>query len=172
MTIRSNDRMEAELTGWLRGLEPGGTPVALRVRTFADLRDEAERPRPRFVWLRPTVSAVVSLGAVALVAGAIMVLSVVLGGGHGVGGPGSVGPTGPDVPAGPSDGVVQVVTWDQNVTQNPVALLLYLLTTCLADAVAWAGGDARTCGPDLPGPSQPVAGAAQDDGQDHHGARR
>jgi hypothetical protein len=129
--------MEAELTGWLRGFEPGGTPVALRVRTFADLRDEAERPRPRFVWLRPTLSAVASLGAVALVAGAIMVLSVVLGGaGHGVGGPGQVGPTGPAIPAGPSDGVGQVGPV-YGSTQSPIALVLYLLLICVAGATAF-----------------------------------
>jgi hypothetical protein len=139
--------MEAELTAWLHGFEPGGTPVALRIRTFADLRDEAERPRPRFVWLRPTVSAAASLGAVALVAGAIMVLSVILGGsGHGVGGPGPVGPGGQGVSVVPGDEVGQAVTWYGGPTQNPVALLLYFLAICLAGAtvlvprVRWAAG--------------------------------
>jgi hypothetical protein len=147
MTNRSGDRMEAELSGWLRGLEPSGTPVALRVRTFADLRDEAERPLPRFVWLRPTLSAVASLGAVALAAGAIMVLSVILGSaGHGVGGPGQGAPVDPGVPVYPSDDGGQIGPWYTAPTQNPVALLFYLLAICIAGGAALLPRVQRTVG--------------------------
>jgi hypothetical protein len=58
----SNERMEAELSAWLRSLEPAGVPIALRIRTFADLRAEAETPRPRFARLVPALSATAQLG--------------------------------------------------------------------------------------------------------------
>jgi hypothetical protein len=71
------DRMETELTGWLTGLEPIGTPIALRLRTFADLREEAARPRPRLPWLMPAVSSIGSLGGVVIGASLIMLIAVV-----------------------------------------------------------------------------------------------
>jgi hypothetical protein len=69
--------MEAELTKWLDGLEPTGTPIALRLRTFADLREEVARPRRRFARLKPALSSVGSLGAVVIGASAIMLVAVV-----------------------------------------------------------------------------------------------
>jgi len=63
------DRMESELTRWLVGLEPVGTPVALRIRTFSDLRAEAARPRRRLPWLRPALSSMAALGSVVAGAG-------------------------------------------------------------------------------------------------------
>jgi hypothetical protein len=71
------DRMETELIGWLTGLEPTGAPIALRLRTFADLREEAARPRPRLPWLMPAVSSIGSLGAVVIGASLIMLIAVV-----------------------------------------------------------------------------------------------
>jgi hypothetical protein len=92
-TTARNDRMEAELTRWLSGLEPAATPVALRVRTFANLRDEAARPPQRLAWLRPALSSAASLSAVVLGLGFVAVLAVVSASqGHGTGGPGSAAP--------------------------------------------------------------------------------
>ena len=71
------DRMEAELTKWLGGLEPTGTPIALRFRTFADLREEAARPRPRLPWLRPALSSMASLGSVVAGAGLLVLLAII-----------------------------------------------------------------------------------------------
>ena len=71
------DRMEAELTRWLDGLEPTGTPIALRLRTFADLREEAARPRRRFARLKPALSSIGSLGAIVSGASLIMLVAVV-----------------------------------------------------------------------------------------------
>ena len=71
------DRMEAELTRWLDGLEPTGTPIALRLRTFADLREEAARPRRRFARLGPALSSIGSLGAIVIGASLIMLVAVV-----------------------------------------------------------------------------------------------
>ena len=71
-----NTRMETELAAWLRGLEPADTPPALRVRTFADLRTEADRPRRPFRLLVPASSAVASLGGVVFGAGCVLVLAV------------------------------------------------------------------------------------------------
>jgi len=72
----SYDRLEAELSTWLRGLEPGGTPPALRLRTFADLRAEAERPHGRLARLAPALSAAASLGSIVLLAFMLMLLAV------------------------------------------------------------------------------------------------
>jgi len=71
-----NARMEAELSTWLRGLEPPDMPLALRVRTFADLRTEADRPRRPFRLLAPALSAVTSLGGIVFGAGLVLVLAV------------------------------------------------------------------------------------------------
>ena len=71
------DRMESELGKWLGSLDPAGAPVALRLRTFADLREEAARPRHRFGGVIQSLSSVGSLGAVVIGASLIMLIAVV-----------------------------------------------------------------------------------------------
>jgi hypothetical protein len=81
-TRRSNapgempDRVESELARWLCELEPAGTPVALRLRAYADLRAEVDSPRPRLPWLRPAFSAFGSLGSVVVIAGLVLLLTM------------------------------------------------------------------------------------------------
>ena len=94
-----SDRMEAELAGWLRELEPGAMPIALRMRAFADLRTEAGRGRTRLPWLKPTFSSVVSTAAV-LAAGAVILFTVLAGQStSSAGAPGPVWPGPATVPA-------------------------------------------------------------------------
>jgi hypothetical protein len=76
MTAQSNARMEAELTRWLRGLEPAGTPISLRMRISADLRREAERPIQAHAGLRLAMSSIASLAAVVAGAGLVVLLAV------------------------------------------------------------------------------------------------
>jgi hypothetical protein len=71
------DRMESELGKWLGSLDPAGAPVALRLRTFADLREEAARPRHRFGGVIQSLSSVGSLGAVVIGASLIMLVALV-----------------------------------------------------------------------------------------------
>jgi hypothetical protein len=68
--------MEAELSAWLRRLEPAGTPIALRLRTFADLHAEAERPRRRLYWPVPGLSSVAGLVAIVLGIGLITMFAL------------------------------------------------------------------------------------------------
>ncbi|MGD0247960.1 MAG: hypothetical protein ABSB75_02805 [Candidatus Limnocylindrales bacterium] len=91
--VHAADRLELELAAWLAEFEPAATPVALRLRTYADLRDEAVRRRPVFAWLRPALSLAGSLFAIGGTAFALMAL-VALGGAvdrSGMGGGGQPG---------------------------------------------------------------------------------
>jgi hypothetical protein len=120
-----NDRMEAELAAWLRGLQPAGTPIALRLGTFADLRAEAERRRGRLPWLVPALSSLGSLAAIVLVLGLIVTLLALAGPrlGSAPGSavqpiPGSAGLP-PDEASGTSH-------------MDPAALAVLILASCLA----------------------------------------
>jgi hypothetical protein len=122
-----NDRMEAELAAWLCRFEPAGTPIALRLRTFADLAEEAERPRRRLPWLMPALSSAASLAAVVLGLGLIAALAIASASaslGHGVGSTVQPYPGGqlqpPEV-----DGMVAI-------TRDPVALLVLIVVSGLA----------------------------------------
>lgn len=127
----SNVRMEAELIKWLGGFEPAGTPIALRFRTFADLRAEADRPRRRLPWLLPALSSMASLGAVVFGAGLIMLLAVAGASvSQGVGGSGGVGPS--FVGGGAGSPPIDYVT--SSYGPDPVALLLLLVASVLAGA--------------------------------------
>ena len=87
----SGGLMEAELSNWLRGLEPGGTPISLRLQTLADLRRDAARPRPRFGWAMSAVSSAASLGTVVAAAGFMLLALVLVAGlGHTTGSAGGV----------------------------------------------------------------------------------
>jgi hypothetical protein len=118
----SHARIEAGLAKWLHGLEPAELPIALRLRTFADLREEAARPRRPLSWMLPALSSIAALGAVVLGAGLIMLL-VVAGAtlDHTAGGPGPVAPSG-QPPLG------------QTITSGPnlPALLVILVASGLA----------------------------------------
>jgi hypothetical protein len=70
------DRLERELAAWLARFEPAATPVALRLRSYADLRDQAERPGPRLAWLKPALSLAGSVAAIGGTAFALMALAV------------------------------------------------------------------------------------------------
>ena len=122
------DRMEAELTRWFTGLEPAGTPIAVRLRTFADLREEAARPRPRLPWLRPALSSMASLGSVVAGAGVILLLALVGASlDHGGRAAGSFGAAMPAIDTGsPSPGVYY------SYSPDPLPLLALLLFSALA----------------------------------------
>jgi hypothetical protein len=93
-TERPDVRLEAGLSDWLRTLEPAGTPIALRLRVSADLRNAADGPRRPLPWLLPALSSLVSTAAT--VAGIGLILFVALAGANvtsSVGGPGAVSPS-------------------------------------------------------------------------------
>ena len=73
---RASGRLERELSAWLAGFEPVATPIALRLRTSADLRDQAERSSGRLAWLRPALSLAGSVLAIAGTAFAFMAVVV------------------------------------------------------------------------------------------------
>ena len=87
----SGGLMETELSNWRRGLEPGGTPISLRFQAFADLREEAARPRPRFARPMAALSSAASLGTVVAGAGLMLLALVFVAGlGHTTGVAGGV----------------------------------------------------------------------------------
>jgi hypothetical protein len=124
-------QMQALLTKWLRGLEPTGTPFALRVRTFADLRDEAARPSPRFARLRPilsTASSVASAGAAAGVVALVAILGATLDRSGGV-----VGAMGT-----PLDGETVILpASDYYWMPDPLAVLALLVASAVAGAIVF-----------------------------------
>jgi hypothetical protein len=123
------DRMEAELTRWLDGLEPTGTPITLRFRTFADLRAEAALPRPRLPWLRSALSTMASLGSVVAGAGLLMLLAFI--GATAQPGAAVAGSMGSGLSgAGPIS--VSTMGGDYTIGPDPVAILLFLFTGALA----------------------------------------
>jgi hypothetical protein len=125
------DRMEAELTKWLGGLEPTGTPISLRFRTFADLRAEAALPRPRIPWLRSALSTMASLGSVVAGAG-LLVLFAVIGA---TAQPGSAaGAYGPGL-SGVGPGSASPFGGDYNYGPGPVAILMLLAASTLAGCI-------------------------------------
>jgi hypothetical protein len=120
---RSNDRLEAELSAWLRSLEPVGTPVALRVRTFADLRAEVERPRPRFGRLVPALSATAMFGVIVIVLGLLAALAIGLAAPPSAGGLSSIVPPGALTPPQAQGG--------QPFDDDPAGLAVPVLAACL-----------------------------------------
>ena len=123
------DRMEAELTKWLGGLEPTGTPIALRFRTFADLREEAARPLPRLPWLRSALSTTASVGSVVAGAGLLVLLAFI--GATAQPGAAVAGAYGSGL-SGAGIGSVSPMGGDYNYAPDPVAILLFLFTGALA----------------------------------------
>jgi hypothetical protein len=123
--------MEAELTGWLCGFEPTGTPVALRIRTFADLRDEAARPHRRFEGLTARLPPFASLGTVVVGAGLFLLLAVA---GAGTGG-GPIGAAAGSLGSQLSGaGTVAQPPMDDGyaIGPDPVGILMLLLASALA----------------------------------------
>jgi hypothetical protein len=128
MRTMSNARMEAELTSWLRGLEPAGTPVALRVEAFADLRaEEAERGDGALAWLKAALSPVASLGGVVASAGLVLLLAVAGAALDHSGGPqGAVAVAGSGDPSGPI-GMANPMAY----APNPILFLLLIAVSGL-----------------------------------------
>ena len=126
--------METELSNWLRGLEPGGTPISLRFQAFVDLREEAARPRPRFARPMAVLSSAASLGTVVAAAGFMLLALVFVAGlGHttGVAG-GAVSAPGVGQPATPN------VDTYEGPGMNPLLLIgLPLATLIAAASVLW-----------------------------------
>ena len=92
-TERPDVRLEAGLSDWLRTLEPAGTPIALRLRVSADLRNAAAGRRRPLPWLLPALSSLVSTAAT--LAGIGLIVALALAGANAsssVGGPGTVSP--------------------------------------------------------------------------------
>jgi hypothetical protein len=95
----ANPRLEAELAGWLRGLEPASMPIAARLRISADLQAEAALPRQVLTRMWRLVASTASL--MLLLVGAGVFLLIVTGTGTaltGAGGPiaplpGTISPT-------------------------------------------------------------------------------
>lgn len=122
-------QMEGELSAWLHGFEPTGTPIAVRLRTYADLREEAARPRPRLPWLMPALSSMASLGSVVAGAGLLVLLAIIGASaqpsGAGAGSLGSgvsgVGPT----PQSPLGG-------DYSYGPDPIGILMLVVCSVLA----------------------------------------
>jgi hypothetical protein len=69
-------RLELDLAAWLAEFEPAATPIALRLRTYADLRDLATQRQPRLAWLKPALSLAGSVAAIGGTAFALMALVV------------------------------------------------------------------------------------------------
>jgi hypothetical protein len=97
----SNARMEADLSSWLRDLEPSQVPVRVRARASADLRAEAARPSRRVAGFWPVLSSTATLAV--LVLGLAMLVMLALAGSSlsVVGAPGwatPVGPGGSEIP--------------------------------------------------------------------------
>ena len=108
-------QMEGELAAWLRAFEPAGAPMALRLRTSADLRAASRGRRSRLARLTPALLPVASLAAIVLLAGAVFFLAVV-----GVTSDRAVGGPGPGLqPSGSAGGLDRLLAW--NVT--PLVLL-------------------------------------------------
>ena len=123
------DRMETELTKWLGGFEPTGTPIALRFRTFADLREDAARPLPRFPWLRSALSTTSSLGSV--VAGAGLLVLVAFIGATAQPGAAVAGSMGSGV-AGSGLGLGSDISVDYTWGPDPFSLLMLMVWSCVA----------------------------------------
>jgi hypothetical protein len=122
--------MEIELTNWLRGLEPGGTPISLRFQAFADLREEAARPRPRFARPMAALSSAASLGTVVAGAGLMLLALVLVAGlGHTTGVAGGVA----SVP-----GVGQPATPPMDANGQPGMNPLFIIGLPLATLIAAA----------------------------------
>jgi hypothetical protein len=155
------DRMEAELTKWLGGLEPTGTPISLRFRTFADLRAEAALPRPRIPWLRSALSTMASLGSVVAGAG-LLVLFAVIGA---TAQPGSAaGAYGPGL-SGVGPGSASPFGGDYNYGPGPVAILMLLAASTLAGCIVLIRASGASSGAShsasrrlLPSPRSPTGG--------------
>ena len=125
------DRMEVELSAWLGGFEPAATPIGLRLRAFADLREDAARPRRRVPRLMESLSSIGSLGAVVIGATAIMLVAVV--GAtlqHGSGTAGGIAPLAGGSTVSPTPG--EVVGF--GFTPDPLAVLTLLAISAF---VAW-----------------------------------
>ena len=118
-----SDRMATELAAWLHGFEPAGTPIAFRLRTFADLQAETERPRRRLSRLMPALSPVASLAAVVLGIGLIAALAIAGASlGSAIGSPAQPYP----------GGQVTLPEGDGDTTGGAVALLVLAVISCLA----------------------------------------
>jgi hypothetical protein len=121
---RASGRLEQELTSWLAGFELVAAPIALRIRTSADLRDVAERRRRRFAWIKPALSlsgSVLAIGGTAFAFMAVVMLanSIDRSGFGGVG----ASPT-PEQP--PLDGSFALLSTIVAVTGVFAGLSLYL----------------------------------------------
>ena len=119
-------RMEAELSAWLRSFEPAGAPIAMRLRTSADLQAAAELSNRRFSWLASKLSPIGSLAAVVLAVGAIFILALM---GRISGG--TVGAPGLDLP--PTTGPAGLGQTFPGI-DGPLFLLLALAAAGLAGA--------------------------------------
>jgi hypothetical protein len=126
--MTSTRGLESELSAWLRGFEPAGAPISLRLRTYADLRDEADAPRRRLQWLLPALSSAASYAAVAVAAGMIALIALTGATVNRVAG-GILSATGPIA------GVTQIPGPDANGA-DPVGFVLLVAASCLVGYVA------------------------------------
>jgi len=69
--------VEAELSAWLRGFEPAGVPISLRLRASADLRAQVSYQRPWLGRTRHAFAAAGSLGANLLGVGLVLLVVAV-----------------------------------------------------------------------------------------------
>jgi hypothetical protein len=130
----SRTPMETELSNWLHGLEPGGTPVSLRFQTFADLREEAASPRSRFARPIAALSSAASLGTVVAAAGLMLLALVFVAGlGHTTGVAGGAA----SVP-GAGQGSTPSMDGYEGPGMNPLFIVgLPLATLIAAASVLW-----------------------------------
>ena len=132
----SGTPIENELANWLRGLEPAGAPISMRLQTLADLRREAARPRSRFAWPVAAFSSAAALGTVVAGAGLmLLVLIVVAGLGHTAGVAGGVA----SVP-GSGQAATPSTDYYSGPDLSPFFLIGLPLATLIAGAsVLWPG---------------------------------
>ena len=116
-------RLEAELSGWLRSLEPAPMPIGARLRISADLRVEAARPRRTLSRVPQFVSAAASLLVVLAWAGLFLfVVTSTSTGSYSVG-----APTGPNPIVAPDSGPISS-PW----LIDPLGLVVILVLSVLA----------------------------------------
>jgi hypothetical protein len=95
------DPLEAQLSRWLRGFDPGEAPVRMRVRISADLRAEPVRPSP---WrVLDLGGRLASISAATILLAVVGLVSLAALAGHAVPAAGSPAPSWPDQPL-PVDG--------------------------------------------------------------------
>lgn len=120
--------LEPQLSGWLRGFDPGEAPVRLRVRISRDLRAEGERPGTRLLRLSRDWGSIAA--SVLLFAGLALVLLASLRSGLGSAVGGSTSPLLPDPTIPTPDVSLRMGGW------NPILIAMLLSITAFAAVLA------------------------------------